>query len=127
VIEEIWARLRGVQKWPETTATISSVYRYDKPAGRGGTAPAADVTFLYRDGNNELQSGVYTVDDNSSLFNIGENDTFTVRYDPRHPERFWSDEYALTGWQQGYILAAGIVMVVAAIVAWIVLRIPRIG
>jgi hypothetical protein len=124
VIEEIWARLRGVQKWPETTATVSSVDRYEKPAGRYGTYQAADVTFFYRDANNELQSGFYTVDDNSSLFNIGENDTFTVRFDPRNPERFWSDEYALTGWQQGYILTGGIVIAIVAVVAWIVLRIP---
>lgn len=123
MIEELWLRLRGVDKWPETMATVVSVSRYEKPNGRT-TTPAADVTFFYRDGNNEQQSGFYTVDENSSLFNISENDTISVRFNPRHPERHWCDEYALPTWQNGYIFGGVVVLVVAAVSAWIVLRIP---
>jgi len=115
MVEELFAKLRGVKNWPETTATVYSISRYEVSTGRsGGTSPAADVTFTYRGEDQEIQSGFFTVDGDCSLYNVEENDTFPVQYDPKRPERFYCSEYGFPFWRKcdviGYAAAAAVLV-----------------
>jgi hypothetical protein len=115
MVEELFAKLRGVKNWPETTATVYSISRYEVVTGKyGGTSPAADVTFSYRGEDREIQSGFFTVDSGCSLYNVEENDTFSVQYDPKHPERFYCSEYGFPYWRKfnvvGYVVAAAVLV-----------------
>jgi len=115
MVEEVFARIRGVRKWPETTATVYSIFRYQVATGKyGGTSPAADVTFTYRGEDQEIQSGFFTVDDGCSLYNVEENDTFPIQYDPKRPERFYCSEYGFPIWRKfnivGYLAATAVLV-----------------
>lgn len=92
MIEELWARLRGADKWPESVATVTSV---DRVPPQGRSPGYATVSFCYRPSGAETQSGQYKVDSQSSLYNVDEMDTFPVRFNPAHPERYFSGEYTI--------------------------------
>jgi hypothetical protein len=100
---EVWERLRGVNQWPETTATVSSINRYAAPKAGGFLA---DVSFNYQDKQGEYQSGLYKVESHSSLYNFKPGDTFPLRFNPTRPQQYFSPEYGKTskGVLWGYIL-----------------------
>jgi hypothetical protein len=92
MIEELIARLRGADKWPETEATVTSV---DRVPPQGKSPGSATVSFYYRPPGAETQSGEFTVDPESSLYNVDEKDTFPVHFNPAHPEKYFSSEYTI--------------------------------
>jgi hypothetical protein len=89
---ELLERWRGVDRWPETTATVYSVNRYNG----GDAGDLADVTFRYQDGQGGYQAGCYTVNSYTSLYNIEKDDTFSLRYNPAKPKQYFSGEYETT-------------------------------
>jgi len=95
MIEELLARLRGIDKWPETVATVVSV---DRVPAVGRSPASATITFNYRPKEAEIQSGSFFVGDQSSLYNLDEGDSFPVQYNPTRPERFYSSEYTIPFW-----------------------------
>jgi hypothetical protein len=100
MLKEFWASMRGIDKWPEIAATVRSVERYDGLSGGGRYAPPrklADVTFAYTDTLNDHQYGWITVQDSSSLYDLKEDDTFSIRVNPKHPERYYSPEATKAG------------------------------
>jgi Protein of unknown function (DUF3592) len=94
MLKEFWTKMRGVDKWPEVQGTVRSVEQYDEP--RSGLYSSlrntAEVTFAYKDMQGNLQYGCITVEDSSSLYDAKENDTFSIRVDPSHPEQYYSPE-----------------------------------
>jgi hypothetical protein len=94
MLRELWTKLRGTDKWPEAQATVRIVEQYEEPsAGRyESDRKLANVTFAYTDNQGSLQYGSITVQDSSDLYDAKENDTFSIRVDPMHPERYYSFE-----------------------------------
>ncbi len=108
---KIWERIRGIDKWPETTATVTSVNYYS--ASKAGDL--ADVGFRYRDAKGEDHYGSYTVDSMTSLYNINADDTFSVWYNPKKPDQNFSDEIEGTANRRLLIIlsAVGMLLLVA--------------
>jgi hypothetical protein len=109
MIEELVAQIRGVNKWPETEATVASV---DRVLAVGRSAARATVTFTYRPDEGEIQSGIFFVGDQSSLYNLDEGEAFPVRYGPARPERFYSSEYVIPFWWNFYAVLIGMFLLV---------------
>jgi hypothetical protein len=91
MLKELWAKMRGVDKWPEMQATVRRVERYEL-SSRYSEEPRklVDVTFAYTDGHGDLQYGWITVDYLSDLFEGKEDDTFPIRVNPAHPDQYYS-------------------------------------
>jgi hypothetical protein len=115
MLSQLGDRIRGVKAWPETLATVASVTRYEQPVGRyGGTQSRACISFWYKDGNQDIQSGEFTVDEDSPLFDQQKDSTFAIRYNPARPKVYWSGDYTPTLDVALYIIL--LVVVVAVIV-----------
>lgn len=91
MIEELWRKLRGIDRWPETEADVAGVYRFE---GRRNCKLAV-VSFRYKDENGRYHTGQLRVDTYSSIYNLSVGDVINVRYNPARPDRFWSDECGL--------------------------------
>ena len=80
---------RGINKWPETTATVSSTEIVSE-GGRSGRT--MNIFFSYQTADNSIESGKLFVDDYSSIYGLAENDTFPLQYNPHKPSHFYSKE-----------------------------------
>jgi len=88
MIPELVARLRGLDKWPTATATVTESELVDTP--RAGNWN--NFSFYYRPNGLELQSGNLKADSLTSIYSLGVGDTFEIQYDPKHPNRFYCKE-----------------------------------
>ena len=89
MLTEWVCKLRGIDKWPSTSATVTAV----EQVGEGGRAGLSrNVFFRYQPPNAEIQSGKLCVDDNSSVYNVGVAETFYIQFNPAHPGRFYCAE-----------------------------------
>ncbi|XBH18083.1 hypothetical protein P8935_01845 [Telmatobacter sp. DSM 110680] len=86
--------MRRIDRWPETAATVTSTDRFIPERWQRGPSEAT-IGFCYTPDGGEIQSGQFRVDDGCSLFNVDERDTFPIRYDPAHPERYFSSEFSI--------------------------------
>jgi len=118
MLVKIWERLRGIDKWPQTTATVTEITYDSLP--RGGHM--ANVAFRYRDPNGEDQYWTYTVDSMTSLYNIQPNDTFSVWFNPKRPEQNFSDEIESTANRTLVIILFAAVMIALIVFVWIFRR-----
>jgi hypothetical protein len=82
-------KIRGVSRWPECAATVSSV-EVVSVGGRYG--PIKRLFFSYAPVLTRIESGKLTVDALSPLFRLEVGDTFNVQYDPKDPLRIHSEE-----------------------------------
>jgi hypothetical protein len=86
---EIWERLRGYDKWIETEATIESteVVHYDPqlPSGRS----YCHHVILWTDSSGERHRSEYTAKEGMAVFQLVEGSTFTIRFNPVHPEEYY--------------------------------------
>ena len=77
---------RGMATWPEAEASVTSCsYAYDNETPGNGTYT---VAFVYQSVNG-CEAGqllVWGPEEQSPYF---KGDTFTLRYNPRHPHRFY--------------------------------------
>jgi hypothetical protein len=98
MLKEILAKMRGADKWPEVSATVRSIQQFEEPSRERYEFPRklADVTFAYTDTQGEHQYGCITVEDSSSLYDMKEDDTFSIRVAPAHPEQYHSSEATKT-------------------------------
>jgi Protein of unknown function (DUF3592) len=88
MISEFLARLRGFDKWPIATATVTeSELVTTSRAGNWN-----NFSFYYRPNGSELQSGSLRADSLTSIYALGVGDTFEIQYDPKHPDRFYCKE-----------------------------------
>jgi hypothetical protein len=90
--------MRGVNQWTEVQATVRSVMQFEEPSLSDYEFPRklADVTFTYTDTQGEHQYGCITVEDRSDLYDAKEDDTFSIRVNPTHPEQYYSHEATRT-------------------------------
>ncbi|MGA2217914.1 MAG: hypothetical protein ABSG51_07500 [Terracidiphilus sp.] len=98
MLKEFLLKMRGVDRWPEVQATVRSVKPFEEPSYERYEFPRklADVTFAYTDSQGELQYGCITVNDGSSLYDAKEDETFSIRVNPTHPEEYYSPEATTT-------------------------------
>jgi hypothetical protein len=81
-------RLRGCDKWPFTTATVTAT----EQVGEGGrTGLTRKIYFKYSSGT-AIQEGKFFVDSNSSIYELANGDEFDIQVDPLHPSRYYSSE-----------------------------------
>ncbi len=66
MLEEIVEKLRGIDHWPETEATVTS-YEVVAEGGYKQGPPSARLTFHYHDHSGQLQSGEMVVDSLTAL------------------------------------------------------------
>jgi hypothetical protein len=97
MLRELWPKVRGMDKWPEVQATVRQIERYEMPvmAGMPYYRPPrslADLTFAYVDPGGDHQYGSITVGEESSLYDSQENDTFTIRVNPKYGDQYFSPE-----------------------------------
>jgi len=91
---EIWERLRGYDKWVETTAKIESSEVTKTPiANRWGEVvdyayDAGDV-ITWVDNRGESQYATFDVAEGSKLYQLVDGESVTIRYDPAQPDRFY--------------------------------------
>lgn len=95
VLEIAWKAIRGIHRWPETQAQVTSVYRYTAPPSKGRSRSKVIVGFRYHTLDGQEFSGSYGSDINSPLYAVTEGETFSLCYNPARPERYWSDIYGL--------------------------------
>jgi hypothetical protein len=85
VVEELWIKIRGIDRWPETVAEVTGVFRF-----RGRRSDLAVVTFRYKDEAARDQTGQFRVDSYSSIYNLSIGDVISIRYNPAHPDKYVS-------------------------------------
>jgi hypothetical protein len=88
MIPELVARLRGIDKWPTATATVTESELVTTP--RAGNWN--NFSFFYRPDGSELQSGSLKADSLTSIYSLRVDDTFEIQYDPKYPSRFYCKE-----------------------------------
>ena len=107
-------RLRGIQSWPETQASVIRIDELSR-GGRGGDWNR--VAFTYKPKAADVHAGDLKVNSYSSLFNIAVGDTFPLQYDPRRPDRFYSEESQTLFSRIHYaILALGMLFAAAVLI-----------
>jgi hypothetical protein len=89
---EIWERLRGYDKWFETTATIESS-KEQKIVTQGRYGPIesfeSDDLITWTDNHGEKQYAGFTADENVKLFQLIDGETVRIRYNPSQPDEFY--------------------------------------
>ena len=95
MLEIAWKTIRGIHRWPEIQAHVTSEYRYMAPPRKGQSRSKVIVGFRYYTLNGQEFSGTFGSDINSRLYALAEGDTFLLSYDPARPELYWSDIYGL--------------------------------
>jgi hypothetical protein len=85
MLPELFARLRGIDKWPTVLATVTEAELVSTP--RSGDWNR--ISFFYRPADSDIQSGTLSGDSLTSVYALGKNDTFELQYDPNNPARFY--------------------------------------
>lgn len=81
-------KLRGIDKWPFTTATVSST----EIVGTGGRAGRTmNIYFDYSAGLSR-ETGKLFVDDNSTLYGLAQGEQFSIQFNPNSPARYYCSE-----------------------------------
>jgi hypothetical protein len=94
MIPRLLAHWYGVDRWPETDATVVSRDEVFRAAQEGGPPASARIAFHYRDFSDSIQSGNLHVDDETSLYTLKRSDTFRIRINPRKPSQYYCREAA---------------------------------
>ena len=81
-------KLRGIEKWPCTDATVTST---EQVSSGGRTGRTMNIYFRFSTSSGE-QEGKLLVDDNSSLYGLSQGEKLTIQYDPAHPSKYYSEE-----------------------------------
>lgn len=117
MLDKLIQKLRGIDRWPETEAKVVSSEIVSE-GGYNQPPPSARIAFYYRDSKEETQSGEMAVDSYTSLYNLQVDDTFTIRFNPRKPSQFYSEEAGSSFTQLRFILwllIGGIILAVLSI------------
>jgi hypothetical protein len=89
MLTEIVYKLRGIDKWPVTSATVTSLDQVSS-GGRGGITQ--NIYFTYQPPQGDVQEGKLFIDSYASLYGVATDDTFDIQYNPLHPSRFYCKE-----------------------------------
>ena len=109
MVEELWARIRGADKWPEVVATVTSVdRRLPRRTARRYYPESCTVLFFYSPPTGNAQSGRFKVDSGSALYHLEVNENFRIQFDPAHPARYYSKKYRIPDEWKGSVLLIAI-------------------
>lgn len=97
--------MRGIEKWPETTATVTSTKIF---TGYRGSSNTIHFSYVPKDG--AAQKGKIVADDNASLYGIGPTDTFQLQYDPSKPSHFYCKEAKSINSDLRIVIVSGILL-----------------
>ena len=76
---------RGIESWPTAEATV---YTCEFHQGGGRSGPSQyEITFSYHAGG-EIQSGSYWEQGSADSPPFQSGDTFMIKWNPKHPNRF---------------------------------------
>src|ERR1700722_7745182 len=89
MLNELIYKWRGIDKWPEATATVTSTEIVSE-GGRSGRT--MNVFFSYQAANKSIESGKLFVDDYSSIYGLTEKETFPIQFNPGKPSHFYCKE-----------------------------------
>jgi hypothetical protein len=92
MLSEMLYKLRGIDKWPTTEATVIST-----KVGYGAHGSWNTILFTYVPSQGSSQQGKLSASDQSTLFGVTVTDTFDVQYDPRNPKRIYCEEAVPAG------------------------------
>jgi hypothetical protein len=88
MMNDMFYKPRGIDKWPSTIATVSST----EIVGTGGRAGRTmNIYFGYNAGSSS-ETGKLFVDDNSSLYGMAKGEQFSIQFDLKRPATFYCSE-----------------------------------
>ena len=88
MLAEFIAQLRGIDRWPSATATVTTSEVVTTPKSGNWN----NIAFYYRPEGGEMQGGTLAADSTTAIYELRPNDTFSIQYDPRNPARYYSKE-----------------------------------
>ncbi|MDE3199472.1 MAG: DUF3592 domain-containing protein [Acidobacteriota bacterium] len=98
---ELWEKLRGYDKWVETTAIIQSSRISEEQIGTArvgfGNLSAGDAVtenvssdaIAWKDHSGSLHNAQFKVDEDSPLFQLYDGQSVKIRYNPANPDQFY--------------------------------------
>jgi hypothetical protein len=96
---EIWERLRGLDKWTRTEATIKSsdLKEVEVGSARGTRFSQRDpivewqstCVVAWTDAAGNPHSAAFAVSENSPLFQLYDGQTVTICYNPSRPDQYY--------------------------------------
>jgi len=120
---EIWERLRGYDKWVQTEARIDSAEAIRKALGKrfrnAGTGRVSADLLVWKDQRGKTHYGALVRHDTSPLYQLLENETIAIRYNPKRPDRY----YCRALWLSWAAFIAKTTLITAAAVGFIVWRV----
>jgi hypothetical protein len=118
---EWYVRFKRIDEWPEAIATALSAELVEgKDDGDGKSPDCKKIAFIYPDGSGRVQTGEMSPIDGSELFYVDKGDTFSVRYNPGKPERFFAmGAHNMANWTLGTLFAFAFL---ACGIIWLILR-----
>lgn len=117
MLPELIARVRGIDQWPHAVATVTASELFTVPrAGEWNR-----ISFYYHSAGAEIQSGTIQVDSLTSMHALSKGDTFSVQFNPRHPDRFYcKDAQSTTRTFQTVMAPLCIALVLAIVISAVV-------
>jgi hypothetical protein len=87
---------RGIDKWPETQATITSI---DQPYNNKKYGFLSVVRYTFQDASGEYWAGKYETRTADLPDELMTGSTISIRYNPKNPDKSWTeDDY----WRSGF-------------------------
>jgi hypothetical protein len=125
---EIWERLRGYDKWIQTEARIDSAGAARKALGKryrvSNSSRFSANLLVWRDQRGKTHYGAFVNHDTSPLYQLLEDETITIRYDPARPDRYYCRSLWLS-WT-AFIAKTGLGLAVSLVffvwVIWTILK-----
>jgi len=114
---EILYKIRGIDKWPHATASVTSTKIF---TGYRGSSNTILFSYVLPDGN--IQTGKIVADDNSSLYGINPSETFQLQYEPDRPSHFYCEDAKSVFTDIRIVIVAVVILYFLYIVAGIVGR-----
>jgi len=112
MITEWLYRVRGIDKWPTTTATVTSTNIFSGYRGSSNT-----ILFTYTPAGAPSRSGRLVAEDSASLFGINPSDTFDLQYDLKNPKRIYCTESEAANKDLGILIVVGVAVFIVYQVA----------
>ncbi len=88
MMKSMFYKLRGIDKWPFATATVSST----EIVGTGGRAGRTMNIYFEYSAPSSRETGKLFVDDNSSLYGLTPGEQFPVQFDANRPSTYYCSE-----------------------------------
>ena len=85
----------GVDKWPETQATVTNI---EQPYTGAKYEFLSVITYTFKDDSSEYWQGKYETPTSDLPDDVTEGAAITIRYNPRNPRKSWcEDDYYRSG------------------------------